>query len=55
LKNILEDMHNLMLSTGNNDFNHTTGDTYIGSLPVLRDDLDKWDAIVDGSYDDALV
>ncbi|KII92374.1 glycoside hydrolase family 76 protein [Plicaturopsis crispa FD-325 SS-3] len=48
--NTLEDIHNLMLATGTDEWSSLADDSYIGSLAEAGAD---WDGVINGSNDDA--
>jgi len=52
LKNTLEDLHNLMLATGTDDFSTVADNSYIGR--IARSGT-NWASVLGGSNDDALV
>jgi hypothetical protein len=52
-QNALEDLHNLMLATGTNDFGTVAEGSYLGKA-ALNSDTD-WNSFIAGSFDDAQV
>ncbi|KAJ6519253.1 glycoside hydrolase family 76 protein [Mycena sanguinolenta] len=53
--NAIENIHNLMLATGTDQFSSLADNSYLGRAAILQEDLgiSLWSDIVDGSYDDA--
>jgi len=53
LQNSLEDLHNLMLATGSDDYRNVADSSYIGNAAL--DPNTDWAQVLDGSNDDAQV
>ncbi|KAF8213774.1 glycoside hydrolase family 76 protein [Mycena galopus ATCC 62051] len=53
--NAIENLHNLMLAMGTDQFSTVADNSYLGRTAILQEDLgiDLWSDIVGGSYDDA--
>ncbi|KAF7340155.1 Six-hairpin glycosidase [Mycena venus] len=53
--NAIENIHNLMLATGTDDFSSLGDNSYLGRTAILQADtgISLWSSILDGSYDDA--
>ncbi|KAJ7151656.1 glycoside hydrolase family 76 protein [Mycena filopes] len=53
--NAIENIHNLMLATGGDQFSGLADNSYIGRTAILQADtgISLWSSILDGSYDDS--
>ncbi|KAJ7652000.1 glycoside hydrolase family 76 protein [Mycena polygramma] len=53
--NAIENIHNLMLATGTDEFSSLADNSYLGRTAILQADtgISLWSSILDGSYDDA--
>ncbi|KAJ7789482.1 glycoside hydrolase family 76 protein [Mycena olivaceomarginata] len=53
--NAIENIHNLMLATGTDEFSSLGDNSYIGRTAILQADtsISLWSSILGGSYDDA--
>ncbi|KAJ7785645.1 glycoside hydrolase family 76 protein [Mycena metata] len=53
--NAIENIHNLMLATGTDEFSSLADNSYLGRTAILQADtgISLWSTILDGSYDDA--
>ncbi|KAJ7629336.1 glycoside hydrolase [Mycena rosella] len=53
--NAIENIHNLMLATGTDDFSSLADNSYLGRTANLQADtgISLWSTLLDGSYDDA--
>ena len=54
MQNAIEDLHNLMLATGTNDFGNVADSSYIAFIAGFESDL-IWKSALGGSNDDAQV
>lgn len=53
VQNTLEDLHNLMLATGTDDFSTVADTSYLGKQALNSNT--NWQSVLGGSNDDALV
>ncbi|KAJ6569561.1 glycoside hydrolase family 76 protein [Mycena capillaripes] len=53
--NAIENIHNLMLATGTDEFSTLADNSYLGRTAILQADtgISLWSTLLDGSYDDA--
>ncbi|KAJ6626960.1 Six-hairpin glycosidase-like protein [Mycena sp. CBHHK59/15] len=53
--NAIEDIHNLMLATGTDEFSSLADNSYLGRTAIFQADtgISLWSTILGGSYDDA--
>ncbi|KAJ7647351.1 glycoside hydrolase family 76 protein [Roridomyces roridus] len=51
--NAMEDLHNLMLATGTNEFSAVADESWIGRNALQSSDTGFWNGIVNGAIDDA--
>ncbi|KAJ7462290.1 glycoside hydrolase family 76 protein [Mycena galericulata] len=52
-QNTLEDLHNLMLATGTDQFSTVADESYIGKAALANSNTAQWNSIINGANDDA--